>query len=46
MKGKILFAMGRGVGALMWYKKKNPDMLEDMKHGIKKAAQGIADYMD
>lgn len=46
MKKKILLAMGIGAGALIWYKMKNPDMMDDMKKTVKNAAQNVVDFMD
>lgn len=40
-----MMCIGAGVGALLWYKKKNPDMICDMKKGIKKAADCVSDAM-
>ena len=46
MKKKLLIAMGIGAGALLWYKMKKPNMMEDMKKSIKKTAENIADFTD
>lgn len=47
-KGKVMLALSAGLtaGAIVWYKKKHPNAMQDMKQSIKKAALGIADTMD
>ncbi len=40
-----MMCVGAGVGAFLWYKKKNPDMICDMKKGIKKAADSVSEAM-
>ena len=46
MKKKILIGMTIGAGALYLYKKKNPDMFQDMKKNIKETCETIADMME
>lgn len=45
-KAMLALAVGGAAGALMWYKKKNPDFMCDMKKGVKKAAQTVADKIE
>ena len=41
-----MMCVGAGVGALLWYKKKNPDMICDMKEKVKETAYKVADTLE